>query len=87
MSGLLVISLLLSQWWLLEHESDFSAHPEDEHCEICLALSAVDPVDTGSIPGIQDGYPATHGASAPAIPPLSCHTGMVRSRGPPTLLS
>ena len=86
-SGLLLLTLLLSQWWLLQHEYEFSAHPEDETCELCLALTALDPVDTGSFPGIQASYPATHGASTPVNPPLSCHTGMVRSRGPPALLS
>ena len=86
-SGLLLILLLLSQWWLMQHESNFAAHPEDAPCELCLALTALDPVDTGNIPGILASYPATHGVSIPAIPPLFRNTGMVRSRGPPAFLS
>ncbi|MDX1698208.1 MAG: hypothetical protein R3308_07960 [Thiohalobacterales bacterium] len=87
MSSLLLISLLLSQWWLLEHQSDFSAHTEDAPCELCLALTAFDPVDTGNFNGIQASDSAAHGVSKAANPPLSCHIGMVRSRGPPALLS
>lgn len=86
-SGLLVLALLLSQWWLQHHESDLAAHPDESSCDICLALQTSDhavpdaspltvPANTDSDPYIQ-AYAQTH--SRPG--------GPTRTRGPPFVFS